>query len=148
MPRVHLCKATQAYPGNIWWESPWPGKKGGHKSGTRCQAWSMRLSSSPECPAVCFPAGPTCLTSSVKTVAPPFQLFSKLKMSKLPQLRKDCGIMKFALVAFTCFLSQPSPHSTPCPQWSSPSLTPSRPLSMKVLPLGTQTCSSYQNKMA
>lgn len=109
MPRVHLCKATQAYPGNIWWESPWPGKKGGHKSGSRCQAWSMRLSSSPECPAVCFPAGPTCLTSSVKTVAPPFQLFSKLKMSKLPQLKKDCGIMKFALVAFTCFLSQPSP---------------------------------------
>lgn len=73
-----------------------------------------------ECPAAGYPAGPACLASSVKTVSTPFHIFSKLKMSGLPQLGKDCDIVKFALVAFACSLSQPSPHSAPCPSWDSP----------------------------
>lgn len=55
------------------------------------------------------------------------RLFSKLKRSGFSQLGKDGDHLRFALVAWACRLSQPTPHRAPCPQQG-----PRRPCSGKV----------------
>lgn len=87
----------------------------------------------------CFPAGLECLAPSIKSLAlssaPCFQIFSRLKRSGFSQLGKDGDHLRFALVAWACPLSQPTPHRAPCLQQG-----PRRPCSGKGLPLGAQAC--------